>query len=67
MPDEKDTARELVQQLREANAISRQTFEQHVEAIANASRLLKARFDTLVEAGFEPGQALEIIKARGLN
>lgn len=31
------------------------------------AKMLKAKYDSLVEAGFSKEEALEVIKARGLN
>ncbi|MEF2965651.1 hypothetical protein V3851_07400 [Paenibacillus sp. M1] len=42
-------------------------FPYMVRMFAEQAKLLKARFDSLAAAGFDAKQALEIIKARGLE
>ncbi|MGG4449628.1 hypothetical protein [Brevibacillus porteri] len=38
-----------------------------IQVYAHSSKLFKARFDALVAAGFTEPQALEIVKARGMD
>ncbi|MDC0761680.1 hypothetical protein POF51_13320 [Brevibacillus sp. AG] len=38
-----------------------------IKLYAESSKLFKARFDALVAAGFNAQQALEIVKARGVD
>ena len=43
------------------------TFEYEVEIVKLQSKLLYAKFESLVDAGFTESQAMEIIKARGID
>jgi hypothetical protein len=45
----------------------KQNFEQNVEMIAAISKLMFARYETLISAGFTKEQAIDIIKARGMS
>lgn len=45
----------------------RATFEQNVELQKEMSKLLFARYESLMEAGFSEAQALAIIAARGVQ
>jgi hypothetical protein len=62
-----DDLKDKVQKLRESVDELRATFEQNVELQKELSKLLKARMESLVEAGFSAQEALAIICARGIS
>lgn len=43
------------------------TMPWQIQLYAENAKLLKARFDSLIAAGFDAKQALEIVKARGME
>jgi hypothetical protein len=62
----KDAKDQLIE-MRQGIANASMCFEQMVEAYHLSAKLMRARYDSLVEEGFTEPQALEIIKARGLD
>jgi len=60
VPDKELILAEALEKVREnLNAI--------IQSQASISLILRARFDALVKVGFTEEQALEIVKARGIN
>lgn len=65
--DKKEKQRENLKSLRESIEELSLSFEQHVEGMSVVSKCFKARYETLIDAGFTEAQAFELVKARGLS
>lgn len=58
---------ELIKIMEQSIQMYRACGEKYEMLMSETSKLLKARFDSLVSAGFSEPQALEIIKVRGIE
>jgi len=67
---EKQKSRDLQQQLKDARDGLEQgemMFEYNVQGIILSSKLMWTRFESLMQCGFNEGQAMAIILDRGIN
>ena len=64
---QKEKVDESATTLNESLKMIRNSLDDLIQMQASLSIIYKARFDALVEIGFTKQQALEIVKARGMN
>lgn len=65
--EQKDINRDAILEAKQSVQRLKASFEQNVEVQKEISKLLKARYDTLLDAGFNETQALQIVMTRGIS
>jgi uncharacterized protein (DUF342 family) len=65
--DAKQALQEVLKNQREGLETLRMSFENLVELEIQFAKRLRAKYESLVASGFSSAEAMEIIKARGVN